>query len=458
MNFMKSEWIAKSEVLLKLARENKLDNDTSSAEKNYLEALKYDYYSKNLREEIGEFYKSLSREVEAERVMHTPYVPLDIKTYKMSSQEEYHMSKHLVDKLDGLGLSPLYVDECSRSYTMRCPDGYDLLSESLQQHDVFQCIGTEQLLSKSTVRCYGNACFTPNGAFTVDDYYFKENRVTSGSFLRYVFFHPLLGFISDKTQKPDKVECDLGFVFQRHPMLNYYHLMVEQAPALLNYKRYLEPKGVKLIILRNNYEGLIKQILSLLSISESSVVWESARYIQCEYTYKQDAATNNCNQVVKFVTNSTVEFFDYLSLQHSVPFRVKKKRIFISREDSPKRTMKNEKQVFELLETFGFEKVILTGMSLTDQIRLFASSEAVVGAHGAGLTNIGFCCPGTFVLELTRTFTLGRLRIFWDLAIIKKLKYSVVCAEDSVNDHAAPFEAPVDKISELLSNVFVKNK
>ncbi|KAJ1486372.1 hypothetical protein T484DRAFT_2337873 [Baffinella frigidus] len=40
------------------------------------------------------------------------------------------------------------------------------------------------------------------------------------------------------------------------------------------------------------------------------------------------------------------------------------------------------------------------GLTLLQQVRLFAGAEAVVGAHGAGLSNAAMCAPGGVVLEL----------------------------------------------------------
>ncbi|RKN85323.1 glycosyltransferase family 61 protein [Paenibacillus ginsengarvi] len=77
-----------------------------------------------------------------------------------------------------------------------------------------------------------------------------------------------------------------------------------------------------------------------------------------------------------------------------------KDRIYISRERASKRKLLNENEVMNVLGSRGFRKVHLEGMPLTEQIRLFASAEAVAGPHGAGLTNTVFCNPGTRVIEM----------------------------------------------------------
>jgi capsular polysaccharide biosynthesis protein len=77
-----------------------------------------------------------------------------------------------------------------------------------------------------------------------------------------------------------------------------------------------------------------------------------------------------------------------------------RKRIYISRAKASKRKLLNEAELTAILSRYGFRSVELESMKVADQIRLFASADIVVGPHGAGLTNLMFCRPGTKVIEL----------------------------------------------------------
>ncbi|RYZ63453.1 MAG: glycosyltransferase family 61 protein, partial [Proteobacteria bacterium] len=77
-----------------------------------------------------------------------------------------------------------------------------------------------------------------------------------------------------------------------------------------------------------------------------------------------------------------------------------KRRIFISRSDAKIRQLLNEEEVMASLKPFGFESIVLTGMSLTEQIQVFRGAELVVGPHGAGLANVVFMQPGASVVEI----------------------------------------------------------
>jgi hypothetical protein len=46
----------------------------------------------------------------------------------------------------------------------------------------------------------------------------------------------------------------------------------------------------------------------------------------------------------------------------------------------------------------------LEGYSLDRQIRLFSNAKLVIGAHGAGMSNVVFCEPGTRVIEIRAPF------------------------------------------------------
>lgn len=74
--------------------------------------------------------------------------------------------------------------------------------------------------------------------------------------------------------------------------------------------------------------------------------------------------------------------------------------LYITRSDSPRRPVQNEAAVRELVQQHGFEVHALSGMPVAEQIGRFAAADIVVATHGAGLTNLIWCEPGTTVIEL----------------------------------------------------------
>lgn len=75
-------------------------------------------------------------------------------------------------------------------------------------------------------------------------------------------------------------------------------------------------------------------------------------------------------------------------------------RLYISREDASWRKVKNEVEVMNVLSTKGFKKIVLSSLTVQEQINLFSSAKVIIGANGAGLANIMFCQPGTKIIQL----------------------------------------------------------
>lgn len=75
-------------------------------------------------------------------------------------------------------------------------------------------------------------------------------------------------------------------------------------------------------------------------------------------------------------------------------------RIYISRADAHWRKILNEEEVMNYLSQKGFRKVVLSSLSLTEQIQVFSSARIIVSPNGAQLGNLVFCDPGATVIEL----------------------------------------------------------
>jgi len=67
---------------------------------------------------------------------------------------------------------------------------------------------------------------------------------------------------------------------------------------------------------------------------------------------------------------------------------IKYDKIFISRSDTNKRTFANEKSLENKYINKAYTPLILTEMSVKDQVSAFQSASHVAGLHGAGLVNI----------------------------------------------------------------------
>lgn len=73
------------------------------------------------------------------------------------------------------------------------------------------------------------------------------------------------------------------------------------------------------------------------------------------------------------------------------------KRIYVSREDAPRRHVRNRSEVLDVLDAYGFEAYEPGRLSFADQVRLFSKADLVVGPFGAGVSNIMFAEDTSFV-------------------------------------------------------------
>ncbi|MEF3307183.1 glycosyltransferase family 61 protein [Paenibacillus sp. GYB003] len=97
-------------------------------------------------------------------------------------------------------------------------------------------------------------------------------------------------------------------------------------------------------------------------------------------------------------------------------------RIYISRRDAKHRKVRNEAEVIRVMKAHGYREVTLGGMSVADQVRLFHSAKTIVSPHGASLTNIMFCRPGTQVLDIFAPEYM--YPCFWHISSYYGLRYS----------------------------------
>nr|WP_294525823.1 glycosyltransferase family 61 protein [uncultured Rhodopila sp.] len=91
----------------------------------------------------------------------------------------------------------------------------------------------------------------------------------------------------------------------------------------------------------------------------------------------------------------------YSRLRRAVgPATARPSKLYVARTDTETRRMRNEDGVIAELERRGFEIIAPGLLSFSEQARLFKGADLVIGVHGAGMTNIVFCEPGTFVYEI----------------------------------------------------------
>jgi len=75
-------------------------------------------------------------------------------------------------------------------------------------------------------------------------------------------------------------------------------------------------------------------------------------------------------------------------------------KLYLTRRKASHRLITNESELSELLQRRGFQVVDPGSYSVALQISMFRNARTIVSPHGAAMTNIGFCEPGTQIYEL----------------------------------------------------------
>lgn len=104
------------------------------------------------------------------------------------------------------------------------------------------------------------------------------------------------------------------------------------------------------------------------------------------------------------------------------------RRLYVPRAHT--RRVVNDNDVFGLLQCFGFEKIDTDAMSYDEQVRVFSEAEAIVGPHGAALTNLIFARENCKILELFPKY--GGSAAYYHIATSMGCKYS--CYTDRLSD------------------------
>tara|TARA_B100000795_G_scaffold138512_1_gene103508 strand:+ start:382 stop:1476 length:1095 start_codon:yes stop_codon:yes gene_type:complete len=105
-------------------------------------------------------------------------------------------------------------------------------------------------------------------------------------------------------------------------------------------------------------------------------------------------------------------------------------KIYIDRSDSQFNHCKiiNSEEVWRFLEKRGFKKLRLSEIGFSEQVSLFSTADVIIGAHGAGLSNIIFSRPETKIIEIQPNNHINQF--FTHVSKINKLNYKSVISKD----------------------------
>jgi capsular polysaccharide biosynthesis protein len=135
------------------------------------------------------------------------------------------------------------------------------------------------------------------------------------------------------------------------------------------------------------------------------------------------------------------------------------RKLYISRNKAEYRRVKNEENVVKCLSNYGFTAVYLEEYSFAMQVALLSNAEFIVAPHGAGLSNLVWCTPGTKVLEI---FSPNYVNVcFWAISNQVGLEYFYLIGDgkkpvDYFDPHLIhdDINVPIDELNLILKTMF----
>jgi capsular polysaccharide biosynthesis protein len=176
---------------------------------------------------------------------------------------------------------------------------------------------------------------------------------------------------------------------------NYFHLLTQIVPAIAGYQE--EPDFRDGVLLLGAQTPILRRALELagVGVPEIVVLRTMPPIDIVDLTFSSILTTDgeNPSLLSRLV-------FDRMIESTTRPPGGFATMIYVWRADSKMRPMRNEAELVERLIRHGVEPVVLSGLSLDEQIAVFRNARLIIGPHGAGLTNLVFGTPGAVVYEL----------------------------------------------------------
>jgi capsular polysaccharide biosynthesis protein len=244
-----------------------------------------------------------------------------------------------------------------------------------------------------------------------------------------------------RLQLTKREKLDSGILGIQDWAINYFHWMTEMLPRIvaMKYHHPLIP-----VVIPSNYlkYPFIVESLDLLKVD--------IKIVEVRQSLKIDRLYITAIPHVGRFNEGLMYFFRDKFIQKFTPSTHPNRLIYITRGKARRRTVSNEDEVFDLLESRGFEKVTLEDLHLKDQVRLFQEANVVVASHGAGLTNIMFMQKGQSVIELKSDN--NDYWCYFSLARVYRLKYFYILSKGSTLQHRdADILVDIDQLRKIVT-------
>lgn len=224
---------------------------------------------------------------------------------------------------------------------------------------------------------------------------------------------------------------------------NYFHWLFEVLGRFLLIREFIPP-GVRLAV-QSGLRGFQTETLAACGVAEEAVFQlPPSTMVQFTQLYVPPKTVTRGLAIQPMALHALRAL--------ATPEAGAPVRLYVEREPHARRRIVNDDEVFATLTRHGFTRVIPGELTVREQIALFGRPEAIVGAHGAGLTNALFSPPGTLLVDLQSTELNKQQAAFWNMAAIADQRFiRVICKPITSDETHSDFEVDCSHLDDVLN-------
>ena len=229
----------------------------------------------------------------------------------------------------------------------------------------------------------------------------------------------------------------------------YFHWMVEHLSRMEGLVEYEKRTGIRpSIIVPPDMTAFQKESLRLLGYDEDDwLLWD---------TFRATVDTLVIPSVRReyddgIAAPASIEWLRSEMISSAMPSdstQTDCTLLYVSREDADRRRVSNEEEILEMLNSYGFEKVLPGELSEEQAVQTFNRAEIIAGPHGAGLTNMIYS-EDCAIIELLPNDTYSWA--YFVLAQQLDFEYCYLLGDDS--KQGTDFGVPVEDLEALVQEI-----
>ena len=214
---------------------------------------------------------------------------------------------------------------------------------------------------------------------------------------------------------------------------NFSHWLLDILPRIKIFEQNNSIEDIDYFLLPELKYSFQRETLEILKIPFNKILSDKQnRHIEANVLYvtghpwhKKGNVQDEIIYIPEWIINWLREKF-----LANAEYKNVSEKIYIDRSDSlfSHCQIINSDEVWEFLKNEGFTKIKSTEITFKNQIGLFNSATTIVGAHGAGLTNMIFSKSNTNIIEFAPKNHPNNF--FYRVSQINNLNYKKIVSKD----------------------------